>query len=55
MSTRREKGEDTCRIALTIAELCGGLYEEPAAFVHVVDEVDVGVGTIFGWLYADGM
>lgn len=55
MSGRREKEQDTCRVALAVAELRGGLYEELAAFVDVVDEVDVGAGAVLGGEYADGV
>lgn len=55
MSRRREQRGDTCRAALAVAKLCGRLYKEPAALVHVVDEVDMGIRSVLGRLYADGL
>ena len=55
VSARQEAGGVTCRGALAVAELCGGLDEEPAALVHGVDEVDVAGVAVVGGLYADGV
>ena len=55
VSARTERGENTCRGALAVAELGRRLYEEPAALADIVDEVDVCVVAVLGGLDADGV
>ena len=55
VSAGRERGETTHCIALAIAELSGGFYEEPTTLADVVDNVDAGVVAVLGWLYAHGL